>query len=162
MSEIGMLWISISSLSMKNNNRSNGPSNWGSFISNCFRVLFGYYSWVGYGKNPRKDLPSIRPSVLTPSASATSHEQLNKSFLNYAKDYKIENDLKIIFKWVQRWWRNATKTNFASSSEIAMAHTAVAAPEKSAASPTTENPAPRTETLVADKMRPTMHQMGVI
>ena len=72
-----------------------------SFISNCFRVLFGYYSWVGYGKNPRKDLPSIRPSVLTPSASATSHEQLNKSFLNYAKDYKIENDLKIIYSQVK-------------------------------------------------------------
>ncbi len=68
------------------------------FVSNCFKVLFGFNSWVGYGKNPRKDLPSIRPSVLTPSINILNDEQLNKSFLNYAKDYKIENDLKIIYK----------------------------------------------------------------
>ncbi len=68
------------------------------FILNCFRVVFGVYSWVGYGKNPRKDLPSIRPSVLTPSINILNDDQLNKSFLNYAKDYKIENDLKIIYK----------------------------------------------------------------
>ncbi len=71
------------------------------FISNCFKVLLGIYSWVGYGKNPRKDLPSIRPSVLTPSINILNDEQLNKSFLNYAKDYKIENDLKIIYKQVK-------------------------------------------------------------
>ncbi len=71
------------------------------FFSNCFKVLFGVYSWVGYGKNPRKDLPSIRPSVLKPSVNVMNDEQLNKSFLNYAKDYKIENDLKIIYKQIK-------------------------------------------------------------
>lgn len=71
------------------------------FISNCFKVLFGVYSWVGYGKNPRKDLPSIRPSVLTPSVNTLNDEQLNKSFLNYAKDYKIDNDLKIIYRQIK-------------------------------------------------------------
>lgn len=70
------------------------------FIANSFKVLFGIYSWVGYGKNPRKDLPSIRPSVLTPSDvlnGEISEERINKSLLNYSKDYKVENDLKIIF-----------------------------------------------------------------
>ena len=70
------------------------------FISNCFKVLFGVYSWVGYGKNLRKDLPAIRPSVLTPADDLKnpSEEKINKAFLNYSKDYKIENDLKIIYK----------------------------------------------------------------
>jgi O-antigen biosynthesis protein len=70
------------------------------FIANSFKVLFGIYSWVGYGKGLRKDLPAIRPSVLTPADgmdSAVSEERINKTLLNYSKDYKIENDLKIIF-----------------------------------------------------------------
>ena len=70
------------------------------FISNCIKVMFGIYSWVGYGKSIRKDLPSIRPSVLTPADDLknSSEERINKAFLNYSKDYKIENDLKIIYK----------------------------------------------------------------
>lgn len=71
------------------------------FISNIFKVLFGFYSWVGYGKGIRKDLPEIRPSVLTPADNLKtniSEDRINKSFLNYSKDYKIENDLKIIFR----------------------------------------------------------------
>lgn len=70
------------------------------FIINSFKVLFGLYSWVGYGKGLRKDLPAIRPSVLTPvdvMDTNVSEERINKAFLNYSKDYKIENDLKIIF-----------------------------------------------------------------
>ena len=73
------------------------------FIANTFNVLFGVYSWVGYGKSPRKDLPSIRPSVLTPSdiLGTVSEERINKAFLNYSKDYKVENDLKIIFSQIK-------------------------------------------------------------
>ncbi|MEO6302803.1 MAG: glycosyltransferase [Bacteroidia bacterium] len=74
------------------------------FISNAFKVLFGVYSWVGYGKSPRKDLPAIRPSVLTPADilnSDASDERTNKAFLNYSKDYKIENDLKILFSQIK-------------------------------------------------------------
>lgn len=71
------------------------------FIVNCIKVLFGFYSWVGYGKETRKDLPTLRPSVLTPADSLLSatNEMRNKMFLNYSKDYKTENDLKIM-------WRN--------------------------------------------------------
>lgn len=71
------------------------------FIANCFRVLFGFYSWVGYGKSLRKDLPALRPSVLSPadilSGNATE-ERINKALLNYSKDYRIENDLRIMQK----------------------------------------------------------------
>jgi GT2 family glycosyltransferase len=73
--------------------------NKGRFIANCFNILFGVYSWVGYGKGLRKDLPTIRPSVLTPAdilKGTLTEERVNKAYLNYSKDYKIENDLRII------------------------------------------------------------------
>jgi hypothetical protein len=75
------------------------------FFPNVFKVLFGAYSWVGYGKSRRKDLPEIRPSVLTPADNLTgdvNDERINKTFLNYSKNYQIENDLKIIYAQ----WRN--------------------------------------------------------
>ncbi len=78
------------------------------FISNAFKVLFGIYSWVGYGKNPRKDLPAIRPSVLTPAdilGVEASDERINKAFLNYSKDYRIENDLKILLSQIKNLGR---------------------------------------------------------
>jgi O-antigen biosynthesis protein len=70
------------------------------FIYNSLKVLFGVYSWVGYGKSQRKDLPSIRPSVLTPADAIEnpSDEKINKAYLNYSKDYQIENDIKLIAK----------------------------------------------------------------
>ena len=70
------------------------------FIANCFRVVLGIYSWVGYGKSQRKDLPSIRPSVLSPvlPSEQQSEEKTNKALLNYSKDYKTENDLRIILR----------------------------------------------------------------
>lgn len=74
------------------------------FLANCFRVLFGIYSWVGYGKAPRKDLPEIRPSVLTPadaSPSALQDDKINLLLLSYSKDYRIEKDLNILFKAIR-------------------------------------------------------------
>lgn len=71
------------------------------FLANTFKVLFGYYSWVGYGKGGRKDLPELLPSVLTPAnilKGPLSEERINKSFLNYSKDYQTENDIHIIFR----------------------------------------------------------------
>ncbi|MBN1144482.1 MAG: glycosyltransferase [Bacteroidales bacterium] len=71
---------------------------------NIFSVLKGAASWVGYyqstgGNHP--GLPKIRPGVLTMHdlhmnslPGAGSDEQLN---LMYAKDYRITNDLRILF-----------------------------------------------------------------
>lgn len=71
------------------------------FLANIVKVLFGFYSWVGYGKGLRKDLPELRPSVLSPAdilKGPLTEDRINKSFLNYSKDYQTENDLQIIFK----------------------------------------------------------------
>lgn len=71
------------------------------FIANIFRVLFGVYSWVGYGKVPRKDLPAIKPSVLTPAdvlKGEVSEIRMNKALLNYSKDYRVAEDLRIILQ----------------------------------------------------------------
>lgn len=79
-------------------------NNKANFIANVFKVLFGFYSWVGYGKGIRKDLPSLRPSVLTPAdvlKGNLTEDRINKAFLNYSKDYKTENDLRIIFQAVK-------------------------------------------------------------
>jgi hypothetical protein len=71
------------------------------FLGNTLKVLFGFYSWVGYGKCERFDLPEIRPSVFTPAdglAQTMSEEQTKRVFLNYSKDYQSENDFKILFR----------------------------------------------------------------
>lgn len=70
------------------------------FIGNCFRVFLGIYSWVGYGKAPRKDLPAIKPSVLTPADASNTElqaDKINLLFLSYSKDYSVEKDIKILF-----------------------------------------------------------------
>lgn len=75
------------------------------FVKNIFFVLFGRLSWVGYDKTHAKDLnmlPGIRPGVLFPAdvikdknITSDTAERLN---LLYARDYKIINDLNIIWK----------------------------------------------------------------
>lgn len=70
------------------------------FFSNILKVLFGVYSWVGYGKYKRKDLPELRPSVLTPADALkgeVTEDRINKALLNYSKNYQMENDLRIIY-----------------------------------------------------------------
>jgi O-antigen biosynthesis protein len=71
------------------------------YVVNCFKVFLGLYSWVGYGRAPRKDLPEIKPSVLTPADASTvslNDEKTNLLLLSYSKDYHVEKDLRIIIK----------------------------------------------------------------
>ena len=71
------------------------------YFSNAFSVLVGFYSWVGYGKAVDKSLPEIKPSVLFPSMLIGNNIEHTKNKLiniNYAKDYKVEKDLMIIWK----------------------------------------------------------------
>lgn len=71
------------------------------FIANSIKVLFGINTWVGYGSAIRKDLPAIKPSVLTPADAVPSpitNERFNVLLLNYSKEYKPENDVRIILK----------------------------------------------------------------
>ena len=71
------------------------------FYKNVFRVLAGNYSWVGYCSLSTNHLPPIKNGVLTPaSVYSVVLPQKKKDELDilYAKDYKLTNDLEIVFK----------------------------------------------------------------
>lgn len=75
------------------------------YFSNCFKVLFGLYSWVGYGKNTDRSLPKIKPSVLFPAMTKINVlEQEKMALLNlqYAKDYRVEKDVLIIWRCIRK------------------------------------------------------------
>lgn len=75
------------------------------YFLNLFSVLFGFYSWVGYGKGTDKSLPSIKRSVLSPDMLSTASLDADKvKLLNlrYAKDYRPEKDLVIIWKCIRK------------------------------------------------------------
>jgi GT2 family glycosyltransferase len=69
------------------------------FIRNIFLVLFGKRSWVGYSDD--ETLPAIRSGVLTPSeilGKGLNKETADRINMLYAKDYKLSNDFKILYK----------------------------------------------------------------
>lgn len=75
------------------------------YFLNVFSVLFGFYSWVGYGKGTDKSLPSIKRSVLSPdllSTAALDADKVKLLNLRYAKDYRPEKDLVIIWKCIRK------------------------------------------------------------
>jgi GT2 family glycosyltransferase len=74
-------------------------------LRNIFYVLLGSISWVGYfqstgGNHP--GLPRIRPGVLNPCDNRLELPKegnvYEKMDLLYAKDFRITNDLRIIFR----------------------------------------------------------------
>ena len=73
---------------------------------NILKVMFGRRSWVGLAQvndiAPDSRLPKIKPGIVTPAdAIGKQHsDPLTASRLNmvYSKDYKISNDLSIIWK----------------------------------------------------------------
>jgi GT2 family glycosyltransferase len=73
------------------------------FLSNCFRVIAGKQTWIGYIING-KPLPNLQQSVLGPNGlPAGSRQELaieNLRLLDewYARDYEPLQDLKLIFK----------------------------------------------------------------
>lgn len=75
--------------------------NKSNYLLNCLNVLFGFYSWVGYGKITDKSLPEIKRSVLSPAMLLSSDVDNNKvklANLRYAKDYRIEKDIVMVWK----------------------------------------------------------------
>lgn len=77
------------------------------YIRNCLSVIFGLKTWVGYGKaSNNSQLPSIKKSVFSPADALPVVENnvdvLNRLNLAYSKDYKVENDLRIIAKMVRK------------------------------------------------------------
>ena len=74
-------------------------------LRNIFRVIFGIKSWVGYKMSDHvndKFFPSIKPGILTPrdgyNAIDPSPETLESVNLTYANNYKIYNDISIIYR----------------------------------------------------------------
>ena len=76
------------------------------FVKNMFAVLFGFKSWVGYGNDKHDHLPKLRPSALSPADAikniAINADTRNRLHLAYSKDYKIENDLNIVWKGIKK------------------------------------------------------------
>ncbi|MBS1647110.1 MAG: glycosyltransferase [Bacteroidetes bacterium] len=70
------------------------------FISNVFLVLIGIKTWVGYETKKAPWLPNIKKAVLSPRQpiASTDEAYLQKIDAAYAKNYRIENDLKIVGK----------------------------------------------------------------
>ena len=75
-------------------------------LRNIFQVLFGVKSWVGYLENERnKMLPVLKKGVICPepagNKSEIDKELASKINLMYAKDYKVNIDVAVIFKKIK-------------------------------------------------------------
>lgn len=86
-------------------------------IKNLFFILIGNFSFVGYHPSKHKDveLPEIKKGILTPvdaldgEADENAAERIN---IIYAKEYKVVNDLRILFKGLFKIGRkNLVKPN---------------------------------------------------
>ena len=75
------------------------------YFINVFAVLLGIYSFVGYYGTTggiHTNLPYLKKGILSPldglSREITNKKLIEKVNMLYAKDYKIINDLSILFK----------------------------------------------------------------
>lgn len=87
------------------------------FFFNCFGVLFGKKSWVGYAHNTSltTDLPLLKPAVLSP-LEGLSHTLLDDPTIQrlnflYARDYDWQKDLHLIGKGWRNLGRISNKNN---------------------------------------------------
>ncbi len=73
-------------------------------VRNIFAVLVGRRSWVGYAPldDPPYDLPPLRPGLLSPldalRVGDLNRETIHRLNFLYAKDYRVTDDLEIIWK----------------------------------------------------------------
>ena len=71
------------------------------FLDNCFSVLCGKSTWVGYSR-PSASLPNLRSSILAPNGkkqtagASTENRQLLDYW--YARNYEPLQDIKTIFR----------------------------------------------------------------
>ncbi|MCK9617915.1 MAG: glycosyltransferase family 2 protein [Lentimicrobiaceae bacterium] len=75
------------------------------FLMNCIRVLLGNRTWVGYYTDNEISvlhLPKLRTGILSPLNAVQNisldNETINRLNLLYARDFKINNEIKIFYK----------------------------------------------------------------
>ncbi len=87
----------------------------GGFVSNCFQVLAGRRTWVGYGTgyHHQKYLPVIKKGVLPPyhilesfEPNTETHQQIN---IHYEQQYNASVDLNLIASNIKFLGRKAEK-----------------------------------------------------
>lgn len=81
-----------------------------SFLKNCFKVLTGKYSWIGYCETKDSDnhkLPKIKKGIFDPSANISRNglteeekEQLN---IMYARDYSLSKDWNFFLRALKKY-----------------------------------------------------------
>jgi hypothetical protein len=73
------------------------------FIQDCFQVLSGKKTWVGYIPAETKNLPAIAPAAVN-LAFNQPIDDLRAGLLNkrYAKHYTLQKDINVLFKWLTK------------------------------------------------------------
>ena len=80
------------------------------FLKNCFKVLFGKYSWIGYcelkDSESNNRLPKIKKGIFDPSANISriglSEEEKEHLNLMYARDYSLSKDINFFFRALKK------------------------------------------------------------
>ena len=81
-----------------------------SFIGNCFQVIAGSKTWVGYDERvDNSSLPALKPGVL-PVSVRSGLKSSNQSALKhinqlYARDYQVSSDLQFIIQCIRELGR---------------------------------------------------------
>jgi GT2 family glycosyltransferase len=71
------------------------------FIRNCFLVLSGAYSWVGYFESNQINLPVIKKGVIHPVSYPVQNldeSTIHRLNMLYARDYHLLTDLNLILR----------------------------------------------------------------
>ncbi|MBQ3594108.1 MAG: glycosyltransferase [Bacteroidales bacterium] len=80
------------------------------FLKNCFKVLSGKYSWIGYceleDSDANRRLPKIKKGIFDPSANMSrvglSKEEKEHLNLMYARDYSLSKDINFFFRTLRK------------------------------------------------------------
>jgi lipopolysaccharide/colanic/teichoic acid biosynthesis glycosyltransferase len=72
------------------------------YLLNCFRVLFGRATWVGYSGQPPAHLPRIKKGILKPYNIVDGYlppeAAVKQIDMAYAQHYTTLSDINLIFK----------------------------------------------------------------
>jgi hypothetical protein len=69
-----------------------------SALKNFILIFIGAKTFVGYANKKYHDLPRLKESVLSCAFNKESEEREKAIHWNYSRDYKVENDIRIIFR----------------------------------------------------------------